>query len=208
MARTKTASIDAENVANATVEDTETAALKEKIAEQEKQMAEMMAQMKLMMQAQAGVNMAAEKKSNRNIKFINLSSGTLVLRGNRFHSIEGQFTAKPIPESEARAIVSNMPNAVTNGVCYIADADFVKEMELDGLYQDILDDKQLKTLLDRNAAEVCEIYRNAPDAQKGIIIDMIENRKLNGLSVDANIVVELGKLCGKDLMAIEPETDE
>lgn len=208
MARTKTVSTDTENVANATVEDTETAALKEKIAEQEKQMSEMMAQMKLMMQAQACVNIATEKKPNRNIKFINLSSGTLVLHGNRFHSIDGQFTVKQIPESEARAIISNMPNAINDGLCYIADADFVKDMELDGIYQDILDDKQLKTLLDKNADEVCEIYRNASDVQKHIIVDMVESRKLNGLSVDANIVVELGKLCGKDLMAIETDTDE
>lgn len=208
MARTKTTSVETENVANATVEDVNTVALKAKIAEQEKQMAEMMAQMKLMMQAQAGVCMATEKKPNRNIKFINLSGGTLVLRGNRFHSIDGQFAVKQIPESEARAIISNMPNAINDGLCYIADADFVKEMELDGLYQDILSDTQLKTLLDKNADKVCEIYRNASDAQKHIIVDMVEGRKLNGLSVDANIVVELSKLCGKDLMAIEPDTDE
>lgn len=190
------------------VEDNDTAALKAKIAEQEKQMAEMMAQMKLMMQAQAGTAMAAEKKPNRNIKFINLSNGSLVLRGNRFHTIDGQFASKQIPESEARAIISNMPNAVNDGLCYIADADFVREMELDGLYEDILNDKQLKNLLNQNAAEICDIYRNASDAQQKIIVGMIENRKLNGLSVDANIVLEIGKLCGKDLMAIEPDTDE
>lgn len=190
------------------VEDNDTAALKAKIAEQEKQMAEMMAQMKLMMQAQAGTAMAAEKKLNRNIKFINLSNGSLVLRGNRFHIIDGQFASKQIPESEARTIISNMPNAVNDGLCYIADADFVREMELDGLYEDILDDKQLKNLLNQNAADVCEIYRNASESQQKIIVDMIENRKLNGLSVDANIVIEIGKLCGKDLMAIEPDTDE
>ncbi len=190
------------------VEDNDTAALKAKIAEQEKQMAEMMAQMKLMMQAQAGTAMVAEKKPNRNIKFINLSNGSLVLRGNRFHTIDGQFASKQIPESEARAIISNMPNAVNDGLCYIADADFVREMELDGLYEDILNDKQLKNLLNQNVADVCEIYRNASESQQKIIVDMIENRKLNGLSVDANIVIEIGKLCGKDLMAIEPDTDE
>lgn len=190
------------------VEDNDTAALKAKIAEQEKQMAEMMAQMKLMMQAQVGTAMAAEKKPNRNIKFINLSNGSLVLRGNRFHVIDGQFASKQIPESEARAIISNMPNAVNDGLCYIADSDFVREMELDGLYEDILNDKQLKNLLNQNVADVCEIYRNASESQQKIIVDMIENRKLNGLSVDANIVIEIGKLCGKDLMAIEPDTDE
>ena len=81
-------------------------------------------------------------------------------------------------------------------------------MELDGVYEEILSDKQLKDLLQQNANDVCEIYKQASFAQKEIIVDMIENRKLNGLPIDANIVVEIGKLCGKDLMSITPEEEE
>lgn len=186
----------------------ETAALKAKLAEQEKQMAEMMAQMQAMM---AGASMAAQAepaaKSSRSIKFINLTAGGLNLKGNRFYHMDAQFDSKMIPESEARAIVNNMPNTMVNGMVYIADADFVREMELDGAYVDILSDEQMKALLNKSAGEVCDIYRNASDAQKKIIVDMVSDRKMNGLPVDANIVVELGKLCGKDLMAIEPDDE-
>ena len=55
---------------------------------------------------------------------------------------------------------------------------------------------------------MCEIYKQASDAQKQIIVDMVSNRKLNGLPTDANIVVEISKLCGKDLMSITPEEEE
>lgn len=210
MARPKSETIKPTEEAKAVVaiEVDETDILKAKIAEQEKQMADLMAQMRLMMQTHTVTSVPQEKKPNRNIKFINLCNATLVLRGNRFHTIEGQFKSKQIPESEARAIISNMPNAISDGLCYIADADFVKEMELDGLYAEMLSDKQLKDLLNQNADDVCEVYRNASEAQKRIIVEMIENRKLNGIAVDANIVVKIGNLCEKDLMNITPEDEE
>lgn len=206
MTRTKAnATTENEATDNAPVID-ETADLKAKLAEQEKQMADMMAQMQVMMQAQAGnVPVIAESvvKQARNIKFINLTAGGLNLKGNRFYHMDAQFDSKMIPESEARAIVNNMPNTMTNGMVYIADADFVREMELDGAYEDILSDGQMKALLNKSAGEVCEIYRNASDAQKQIIIDMVADRRTNGMPVDANIVVELSRICGKDLMDIE-----
>lgn len=187
----------------------ETAALKAKIAEQEKQMADLMAQMKLMMRAQVGAGIVEQKqkKTTRSIKFINLVAGGLTLRGNRFYHIDTQFGYKMIPESEAHAIVNNMPNTIANGMVYIADEDFIAECELDGAYQDLLSDKQMKELLKKSADDVCAIYKNASDAQKQIIVDMISNRKMEGLPIDANIVVALSRLCGKDLMAIEPEDE-
>lgn len=187
----------------------ETAELKAKLAAQEKQMAEMMAKMQEMMNAQMATPtpVIADKKQTRSIKFINLASGGLTLKGNRFYHMDKQFDSRMIPESEARAIVNNMPNTMVSGVVYIADADFVREVELDGAYAEMLSDEQVKSLLHKSAAEVCDIYRNASDTQKRIIVDMVSDRRLEGLPVDANIVVELGKLCGKDLMGIEPENE-
>lgn len=191
-------------VTNSAVEENE--ALKAKIAEQEQQMADLMAQIKIMMQAQASAG--SEKKKTRPIKFISLVQGGLTLKGNRLYYIENQFDYKLIPEGEATAIVSNMPNTIAEGLVYIADKDFVSRMELDGIYEEILSDVQLRELLHKSAEDVCEIYQQASPAQREIIVDMVVNRKLNGLPIDANIVVEIGKLCGKDLMSITPEEEE
>lgn len=191
-------------VTNSAVEENE--ALKAKIAEQEQQMADLMAQIKIMMQAQASAG--SEEKKTRPIKFISLVQGGLTLKGNRLYYIENQFDYKLIPEGEATAIVSNMPNTIAEGLVYIADKDFVSRMELDGIYEEILSDVQLRELLHKSAEDVCEIYQQASPAQREIIVDMVVNRKLNGLPIDANIVVEIGKLCGKDLMSITPEEEE
>lgn len=198
--------VDTVEATNPAVEENE--ALKAKIAEQEQQMADLMAQIKVMMQAQAQTVVPVEEKKARSIKFISLVQGGLSLRGNRMYHIDKQFGYKMIPEGEAAAIVSNMPNTIANGLVYIADKDFISRMELDGVYEEILSDKQLKDLLQKNANDVCEIYKQASPAQKEIIVDMVINRKLNGLPIDANIVVEIGKLCGKDLMGITPEEEE
>lgn len=199
--------VETAEVTNSTVEENE--ALKAKIAEQEQQMADLMAQIKVMMQAQAATNpVNIEEKAARGIKFISLVPGGLTLKGNRMYHIDKQFGYKMIPESEARAILSNMPNTIASGMVYIADKEFVNKNDLSGVYEEILSDKQLKELLQQNANDVCEIYKQASMAQREIIVDMVVNRKLNGLPIDANIVVEIGKLCGKDLMSITPEEEE
>lgn len=199
--------VETAGVVNSAVEENE--ALKAKIAEQEQQMADLMAQIKVMMQAQAATNpVNIEEKAARGIKFISLVPGGLTLKGNRMYHIDKQFGYKMIPESEARAILSNMPNTIASGMVYIADKEFVNKNDLSGVYEEILSDKQLKELLQQNANDVCEIYKQASMAQREIIVDMVVNRKLNGLPIDANIVVEIGKLCGKDLMSITPEEEE
>lgn len=209
MANTKKVKSTEAEVVNTNPAIEENEALKAKIAEQEQQMADLMAQIKVMMQAQAATNpVNIEEKAARGIKFISLVPGGLTLKGNRMYHIDKQFGYKMIPESEARAILSNMPNTVASGMVYIADKEFVNKNDLSGVYEEILSDKQLKELLQQNANDVCEIYKQASMAQREIIVDMVVNRKLNGLPIDANIVVEIGKLCGKDLMGITPEEEE
>ena len=56
----------------------------------------------------------------------------------------------------------------------------------------------------KNSEDVCEIYKNASDSQKKIIVDMVMEKQINEEKVDANVLVDLGKLCGIDFMKIEP----
>ena len=191
--------------------DKENEQLKAQLAEQQKRMEEMMAQMQVLMQAQSNVETSVKEtteRKSRSIKFINLVPGALNLKGTRAHRIEGQFASRMIPESEARVIVNNMPETVSSGMVYIADAEFVKEMELSDAYDNILSDKQLKDILHKNANDVCDIYQNAPEAQKAIIISMIANKCMDGVPVDANILMQLGELSGVDFLDIEPLDDK
>ena len=191
------------------VVDTEKEQLKAQLAEQQKRMEEIMAQMQVLMQAQSNSTMPTKSvNSNKQIVFINMTSGGLNLKGTRMYHIDNQFGAKSVQESEARVIVANMPNTIAEGYVYIPDNEFLESCNMGGVYDGMLNDEQMKTLLNQDANYVCDVFENATDSQKRIIIDMVSDRQLNGNPVDANILVRLGKLCGVDFLNIEPLEEE
>ena len=176
-----------------------------------KQMEAMQAQMELLVKqiAMSNTPVANTKKSERNIEFINMVPGTLVLRGNQIWKIEGQFNSRSFIEREARIIVNNMQNTIRSGYVYIADYDFIQENELAEVYDTMLSDQQLKDLLNKNFKEVVEIYKTVPKAQQEIIVAMIKERKESGVQIDANILIQIGELCGQDLLrGVEYEDGE
>lgn len=190
----------------APVVDTEKEQLKAQLAEQQKRMEEMMAQMQVLMQAQG--NVAKPTNSNKQIVFINMTTGGLNLKGTRMYHIDNQFGTKSVQESEARVIVANMPNTIAEGYVYIPDNEFLESCNMGGVYDGMLTDEQMKTLLNQDANYVCDVFENATDSQKRIIVDMVSDRQLNGKPVDANILVRLGKLAGVNFLDIEPLEEE
>lgn len=198
-----------EAVPTTPVVDTEKEQLKAQLAEQQKRMEEMMAQMQVLMQAQSNsVTPVKPVNSNKQIVFINMTAGGLNLKGTRMYHIDNQFGTKSVQESEARVIVANMPNTIADGYVYIPDNEFLESCNMGGVYDGMLNDEQMKTLLNQDANYVCDVFENATDSQKRIIIDMVSDRQLNGKPVDANILVRLGKLAGVDFLDIEPLDDK
>lgn len=170
------------------------------------QLAEMKAQMELMAQMVSQGSQPTEKSGvskDRNITFVNLTNGTAVLKGTNVWKIEGRFASRTFLEREARIILNNMPNMIRSGMVYIADARFVEENDLAEVYATMLSDKDLKELLSHNASYVIDAYKTVSEGQQKVIIDMIVDEKLAGKQVDYNVLVELGKLCGKNLIDIE-----
>lgn len=192
-----------ENVETANTETFE--ALEKKLAEQEKRYNELMKKMEAMMSASSEVSTEKVKSNKKQIKFINMTAGGFTIKGSRFYHLEKQFDSKLFSESEARLIANNMPQSVASGALYVvADEEFMDECNLLGAYENILDANALKEIFNRNANDVCDIYEHTTDEQKRIIIDMISQRRLSGVEIDANILMKLGNLSGKNLMGIEP----
>lgn len=175
-----------------------------------KQMEAMQAQMELLAKqmAMSNVPVVTTKKPERNIEFINMVPGTLVLKGTQIWKIEGQFNSRSFLESEARIIVNNMQNTVRSGIVYIADSEFIKDCELEAAYTALLSNEQLKSLLNKNFNEVVEIYKTVPKAQQDIIVSMIKEKRETGVYIDANILIQIGELCGQDLVHSVEYEDE
>lgn len=172
-----------------------------------KQIEELQAQMEMMSKMMSAPKVPEKKKTDRFITLVNMTTGSVVLKGNSVHEIAGQFNSKKFFEREARIIVNNMRTAFEAGYVYIADAEFVRECELEDAYSTMLSDDVLKDLLNHNASYVIETYKSVSDGQKQIIVNMLESKKLKGEYVDANVLIEIGKLANRDLINIEQENE-
>lgn len=182
--------------------DEEKEQLKAQLAEQQKRMEEMMAQMQVLMQAQSNVTAPTKSVNNRKIKFVNMCTGKLILKGSSLWEIDGQFNHRDFSEAEANIITNNMANTIRSGYVYIADAEYVEEHQLQPIYDNLLSDKQMIELLNHDYKYVIDAYKMASDAQKKIIVDTIVAKRSRGEYVDANVLTQLGELCGKDLVGI------
>lgn len=200
-------------MATATTKKTTTTCTTEKpetdsrIAEQANEIAELKAQIALLMKAQKAstqtTTVESTPKKKKNVTIINLFAGGLTVKGNSYYHFDKQFDKRAFSEAEATAIVNNMPNAAREGIFYITDAQFVEDNDLSDAYENMIDDVKMKTILSLDANSVLVLYKNASEAQKTIIENMIVNGRLNGEALDANILVELGKITGKNYMEIE-----
>lgn len=189
--------------------DESISSLKEENDSLKKQMEEMQAQLKMMAEmisaSRPSVDLAP--KAEKFIPIINLSTGVLVLRGTTVHTIEGQFASVTFREREARAIMNNARNVFVKGYAWIADEEFMKEYDLDIACANVLNDEKLKKVLDSSPEYVVEVYKSVPEAQKQIIISMIEEKRNNGQYVDANVIMRLSEVSGHDLMNSIPMED-
>lgn len=150
---------------------------------------------------------AVKKTAERTITFVNLTSGTFVLRGSRIYTLDKQFAARTFSEREATVIANTMSRSIRSGRLYIDNADFVRENGFEDIFGYILTPEILKNLMVQRPEYIIDVYKNCSDEQKEIITDMIIRRRLNGEPVDGNVMIELGKLSGKNLTDIEKEED-
>ena len=204
MATATTKKTTTATTATSTIEKPETDS---RIAEQANEIAELKAQIALLMNMQKAsaqtTTVESAPKKKKNITIINLFAGGLTVKGNSYYHFDKQFDKRAFSEAEATAIVNNMPNAAREGIFYITDAQFVEDNDLSDAYENMIDDVKMKTILSLDANSVLVLYKNASEAQKTIIENMIVNGRLNGESLDANVLVELGKITGKNYMEID-----
>lgn len=202
-----TATTKKTTTATTTTSTTEKPETDSRIAEQANEIAELKAQIALLMKAQKvstqTTTVESTPKKKKNVTIINLFAGGLTVKGNSYYHFDKQFDKRAFSEAEATAIVNNMPNAAREGIFYITDAQFVEDNDLSDAYENMIDDVKMKTILSLDANSVLVLYKNASEAQKTIIENMIVNGRLNGEALDANILVELGKITGKNYMEIE-----
>ena len=147
-----------------------------------------------------------ELTSDTDIPVISLVTGGLTIstEGNGVGTVyrfEEFGEIRDIPFGDLKDIVKNKPEFAKGGIFYIANEEAVKKLRLSRDYKNIISDKLFAHLLDEDAKVVIEAYKLAPKLQQEQVVSMIEDRLENGVEVDANILVKIGKLCGRDFMS-------
>lgn len=207
-----------ERIVNQVERNDSTESLKQENESLKTQMAEMKANMEMMMKqiaimSQVGATQQTSSNVVKDIEVVSLTNAHLLITttgraDGKHYDFNEQFESQPIPEIDLKEIVRAMPNTARNGYFYICDEEFVRNNGLYSSYRTMLNKTDLENLFTLNSKDFMVSYNNAPKGQKAIIESMVVNKKLAGQEVDANILLELQKITGKNYMEIEPIEDE
>ena len=110
-----------------------------------------------------------------------------------------------IPFSDLKDIVKNKPKFAKEGLFYIANEEAVKKLRLSKDYEHIVSNDIFAHILDEDSDVVIKAYKNAPKLQKEQIVSMIDDRLAKNQEVDGNVLVKIGKLCGRDFLRVEED---
>lgn len=136
---------------------------------------------------------------------LNLSTG---LHGSGEVYIFTQFgEVQDIPFQDLKSICKSNKRFAEEGAFYIADEQAVKKLRLERKYQNILNADTLENILTLDSQIAIKMFETASKTQKDYIVETIIEKLSCGQQVNANILVGLKQLTGKDFLSIEPLID-
>lgn len=148
-----------------------------------------------------------EITADTDIEVISQTVGKLVIstEGNgsgTVYRFEAFGDVQDIPFGDLKEIVKNKPRFAKEGAYFICNPQAVKKLRLTNAYKNVIDEKTLKNFFNVDSKVAVAIYESAPKMQQEQIVGLIEDRLANNIDVDGNILVKIGKLCGKDFLAM------
>lgn len=120
-------------------------------------------------------------------------------RGNPY-IFESLGEEQDIPWGDLRDIVRNNKEMVKNGRFFILNEQAVTKLRIKNHLQKVLNPDQILNIMNQSPDKIVELYKMAPEKQQKIIVDMVLNKRIHKEKVDANLLQELGELCGRDLI--------
>ena len=186
--------------------------LLKKFEELQKQLAELKAEndaLKDIKQVEDNDN-TEELTSDTDITVISQTVGKLVLstEGNGIGTVyrfEEFGEVQDIPFGDLKDIVKHKPRFAKEGAYFICNPQAVKKLRLGTQYKNLINDETFTNLFDKDAKTIVALYESAPKMQQEQVVGLIEDRLAKKLEVDGNVLIKIGKLCGKDFLTTEEE---
>lgn len=208
MARPKKTTVVEETTTNVNEE------LLKKLEEMQKQLADLKVENESLKTKQVENIKDDEEEINGDTEVVVISQfmGKLVIstEGNGIGTVyrfEEFGDVQDIPFSDLKEIVKNKPNFAKEGLFYIANEKAVKKLRLTKEYEHIIHNDLFAHLLDEKSDVIVKAYQNAPKLQQEQIVAMIDEKLAANKEVDGNVLMKIGKLCGRDFLRVT-EDDE
>ena len=149
--------------------------------------------------------------ADEEIEIISLTPNRLNILGEAgsvLISFDKMYEEQLIDYASLKDALRNRTNRemAKKGRFYINDERVVTKLRLKNDYKTILTPEQLKHILSSDVSKAIELYKLAPVGQKSTIIEIVKQSKFNGEDIDYNLLRELTKLSGVDLVNIEDVT--
>ena len=118
-------------------------------------------------------------------------------------SFESFGQQKRILYSTLVDIMDTSPGFLERGNYYIADKRVIRKHGLDEIYDKLLTKEVIDNILSKSMSDedTAILYKSANKTQQATIIDLIVHKLMSGTDVDMNMVGNISKISGIDIMA-------
>lgn len=188
------------------------AKLEQKLLEQQEQIEKLMQALLNSQQDGSQFNKVdSDIGADEEIEIISLTPNRLNILGEAgsvLISFDKMYEEQLIDYASLKDALRNRTNRemAKKGRFYINDERVVTKLRLKNDYKNILTPEQLKHILNSDVNKAIELYKLAPIGQKSTIVEIVKQSKFNGEDIDYNLLRELTKLSGVDLVNIEDVT--
>lgn len=188
------------------------AELKQRLLEQQEQIEKLMQALLNNQQDGSQFNKAdSDIGADEEIEIISLTPNRLNILGEAgsvLISFDKMYEEQLIDYASLKDALRNRTNRemAKKGRFYINDERVVTKLRLKNDYKNILTPEQLKHILSSDVNKAIELYKLAPIGQKSTIVEIVKQSKFNGEDIDYNLLRELTKLSGVDLVNVEDVT--
>ena len=164
------------------------------------------AEMERTMNLSTGSN-SEKLTSDDDIEVMSLSIYPLTLNTKRMGNKDGYEynfeyfgEIKRIVYSHLSGIIESQRTFVEYPYFYIMDERVIKRHGLSDLYSKILRKEQIDTILECDKKTAIDLFKSAPLKQKEIIVEILVRKMFDGQDVDLNIVSEISRESGTDIL--------
>ena len=137
---------------------------------------------------------------------LNLSTGGF--GKGELYWFENFGEVKPVPFRDLKEIVKNNRTFLEKGYYYVESEKARKALRISKIYDNLPAAQDLITLLDKDSKTIEVILGRMTPEQKTMIASVVIDKLYNNISVDMNIVKEIGDSVGKDLATIAKDRKE